>query len=132
MQATSPAYYGHQKHPPHNAYTYNGLQFELLHCRAGKETGRFSQNWTGVKKRCQNVQNILLYMYLCLRKRGPIILATLIPHHVNLLIKECNSVDYNGILCSKITMTLAVHIPTNTKPISNRICVGPVSPSDTI
>jgi hypothetical protein len=70
-------------------------------------------------------------MYLCQRKGGPIIPAALIPHCINLLIKKCNSVDYNGILCSKITMTLTVHISTDMKPTSlNRKSVGPVSPLD--
>jgi len=125
VKATSPAYYGHQNHPPHNAY--NGLLFEILHYLAGKETGRFSQNWIGVKKWCQNVQNILLYMYFCLRRGGPIILGALIPHHVNLL--KNATLDYSGILCSKITMTLRVHISTDMKPTSlNRTSVGPVSP----
>jgi len=129
MKATSPVYYCHQKHPPHNAH--NRLLFELLHSLAGKETGRFSQNWIGVKKWWQNVQNISLYMYLCLRNGDPIILAALLPHHVNLLIEECKSVDYNGILCSKITMTLIVHISNDMKPTSlSKTSVGPVSPLD--
>jgi hypothetical protein len=94
MKTTSPAYYGHQKQPPHNAY--DGLPFEILHLE--KDTGKFSQNWIGVTKLC--------YCYICtygLRKGGQIILAALIPHHINLFITESNSEDYNGILCSKIT-----------------------------
>lgn len=131
MKATSPAYYGNQKHPPHNAY--NGLMFELFPCLAGKETGRFSQNWIGVKygiRMCKTY--CYIYIYLCLRKGCPITLAALIPHHVNLLIKECNSVDYNGILCSKVTMTLTVPISTDMKPTSLNGTVGPVSPSDIV
>jgi hypothetical protein len=122
MKATSPAYYGHQKHPPHNAY--NGLLFELL--RLEKDTGRFSHNWIGVTNWC--------HCYICtygLRKEGPIILAALIPHHINLLITESNFVDYKGILCSKITITLTGHISTDMKPASlNRTSVGSVFPSD--
>jgi len=61
MKATSPAYYGHQKHPPHNAH--NGLLFELLHCLAEKETGTFPQNWIGVKN---SVRMCKAYCYICI------------------------------------------------------------------
>jgi hypothetical protein len=98
-KATSPAHYGHLE----------------------KGTGRFSQNWAGVTKWC--------HCYICtygLQKGGPIILAVLTPQCINLLITESNSEDYNGILCSKITIIMTVHTSIDMKPTSlNRTSVSP-------